>query len=86
MSIQFLNRLPDSEGGRSADPALMEFASALRANPGLWAVWPRESSPSSARSRAYQIKSGRMVAFRDGNFEAVVRRGVLYVRCMGDLA
>lgn len=62
--------------------AQAEFAKKLRAYPGRWAIYPMASSKESARAAASRISRGRIAAFAEG-FEAVTRRGVVYVRYTG---
>lgn len=58
---------------------LEDFAAALKARPGVWAVWPL---PDQIRPTT-DIKHGRPKAFRGGRFDAERRNGVLYVRYQG---
>ena len=58
----------------------------LRANPGRWALLAEyPDTTSSARTLAWQIKSGRLAAFRPGgSFEATSRQGSVYARFLAD--
>ena len=78
---------PEPRRGRRPDTRTNDekFADELRKHPGDWAVW-REGVNSSL---AFQVKSGKVSAFRPaGAFEAVSRalennRGTIYVRFVG---
>lgn len=59
--------------GRPTDPAILEFAAALRRRSGQWAVLPKEF-PTNVRSgaAAQSIRKGS-AAFPKGEFEAASR-------------
>ena len=89
MTIEFFDDLP-VRNGRAMEGIQSEFAQALRDQPGRWAKYPEQDgrSPGSLSAAAYRISKGSHLApknFRSG-FEAVVRRGVLYVRFVGGSA
>ena len=78
MKVEFVEEPP---GGIPTDRAqVCAFADELTANPGRWALypWPVEAS----RALASRIKRGRIAAFSKG-FDAVTRRGRVYVRYTG---
>ena len=61
-----------------------EFASALKARPGEWAIWPVEfKSQKSAYSTASNIRRGFLKSFPTGQFEAVTTNMKVYVRYVG---
>lgn len=82
----------------SCDPLVVEFADALKARPGEWAIYPRQDEatppiyrlkPGYRRTLASRINKQRTcrvngcpVPFR-GGFEASARGGVLKVRYVG---
>lgn len=80
---------PEPRRGRQPDTRSddQKFADQLRKHPGDWAVF-REDANSSI---AFQVKTGKVAAFRPaGAFEAVCRgitpggsRGRIYVRFVG---
>ena len=61
--------LPPS-GGRKGSAEWRSVADALRANPNRWALVKKDA----AHTIAWQIQHGRIAAFRQGVFEAVVRK------------
>ncbi len=63
-----------------------EFADALKARPGEWAVLPgTKATVDSAKSTAMNIRNGRMSAFKPkGKWDVVVDGKTIYVRYMGD--
>jgi hypothetical protein len=78
---------PPSSSGRVGDRVYIEFAQALRDNPGRWAKWPRTyANPTSVYAVRKNLLDGDRrapSAFRGGKWEAVVRGKVLYVRFLG---
>jgi hypothetical protein len=83
MKTTFVETLPDRRGGgRHPDPALVQFAADVRANPDRWALYPNTIGPRSGSALVRYISSGQG-AFSGGGFEAAVRAGVLYVRYTG---
>jgi hypothetical protein len=68
---------------RAGDEVYVEFAQALRDNPGRWAKWPKTyDNPSSTHAIRRNILDGDRRApapFRGGKWDAVVRNKVLYV-------
>lgn len=85
MEIKFQDP-PPTFAGRNAASQHFEFAEALRANPGRWAVLADDASASVVTS----VKAGRYAAFRPaGSFEATSRgigkanRAKVYVRYVG---
>ena len=86
IEFEFMEELP-GKLRRSADPVLVRFAEALRANPGVWAKYPNSLTTASRGNMAFLIKNGRdnaPVPFRNKGFEATNRGGTLYVRWVGD--
>jgi hypothetical protein len=83
MDIEFLDELPPSLSGRKRDPVLVEFADALRANPGKWAPYPKPIK--NGGNHAVQINMGRYPTLGIG-FRAVCRQGTCYVGYVGDQA
>lgn len=87
-NFEFVDNIPSrGKGGRRVDPVLIEFAEALRDNPGRWAKYPHTpTSQAGASATAHLIRAGHPSAakpFRGGDFDAAVRQGVLYVRFIG---
>lgn len=88
MKFKFIDSLPGSERGKATRPnaVLAEFAEALKANPGMWAAYPRPLTQNSRYRMAYEINRGRgpasFVANSEGSagFEAANRGEHLYVR------
>lgn len=81
---EFVETLPPLAAHRNANPAIGEFAAALRTRPGVWARWPYPIQPPTVGSYTTKINTGQMPAFRDRQFQAVSRAGVLYVRYVGE--
>lgn len=89
--FQFVD-LPKPQRGRTSgsftqDALLNEFAAALKARPGEWAIWPKETTWRAAKRKADHInRPGQYtaVAFKGGDFKARVLDGVLYVRYVGE--
>lgn len=86
MTVEFVDNLPGREVGRRHQ--LVEFADALRANPGRWGKYPRtHSNPKSAYSAASAINHDKFQALLGPEFEATARKenGVVsvYVRYTG---
>ena len=66
----------------NANPLYAEFAAALRARPGEWAVWPiRSTNQAHVRGNVLQ---GRYPALPRGQFEAHVHEGRCLVRFIGE--
>ena len=84
MSIRFA----DLPSGRTSRNAWGEEAAALRANPGKWAHIEDYDENTQAQKGSFTqgIKSGRLKAFRGGNFDAKVIKGQVWVRFIGDAA
>ena len=62
-----------------------EFAAAVRARPGAWAIMPgTKTSSESARSAAQNLRRGKMKDFAKGQYEVVVDGIKIYVRFIGD--
>ena len=60
-------------------------ARTLRANPGRWALLAQTEGTNEARNLAWQIKTGRLQAFRPaGAFQSVSRAGSVYARFLPD--
>lgn len=69
------------------DPLLEEFAEALRSNTGRWAEWPRPISRGSIATTAARIRNASLGAPKplgDGTFDACTRKGIVYVRHVGE--
>lgn len=79
MKLEFTDE-PVSRG--KGNPLYFEIASALRANPEKWAVWPLPTDGRQGHNMAANINLGRLKAFV-GGFEATVKNGTLYVRFVG---
>lgn len=59
----------------------LDEAAALRSRPGHWAILhPEEFCSRTKYNLADNINRGRLPAFSPGRFEAVVRKGKVYVR------
>lgn len=83
MDFEFVDDLPYTSGCKP-DPLIVEFAAALRANPGRWAKYPKDMTAKSMRSLASSITNSNKScppALREG-FEGACRSGVLYVRAL----
>jgi hypothetical protein len=82
--IEFLDELPGkaAPNSRLHRKQLFEFAEAVKKEPGRWAIYPFPSTDLAARATASRISNGKIAAFKVG-FEAVTRRGVVYVRYEG---
>lgn len=88
-NVEFVDTLPGREVGRRHQ--LVEFAEALRQNPGKWGKYPRtHSNPKSAYSAASAINHDKFTALSGPEFEATARKeaGVVsvYVRFTGKAA
>lgn len=86
---KFVDDLPGGRGVRACGD-LSGFAADLRAHPGRWAEaeWANALAPSSRHAAAHRINGGLRTAYPElrTGFEATVRKGVLYVRYVGDHA
>lgn len=80
--FEFVGAPPAWEtGGGNTNPLYAEFAAALRARPGEWAVWPvRSMNQGHVRSNVIQ---GRYVALPRGEFQARLHKGRCLVRYVG---
>ena len=74
---------PASRGGQLTRRELREFADALRGRPDQWAILPTNGSYEAVSALTSRISRGRQSAFGEG-FEAISRRGVVYVRFVGE--
>lgn len=81
--FKFISTLPTTTRTRPASDLLTEFASALRARQGQWAVWPRKISRATAYTIASKVNKGSYSALPAPGYEAVTRNGVTYVRYIG---
>jgi hypothetical protein len=73
---------PPAEKTRAAGMSMQHevIAAQLRAHPGRWAKLPDLNFGSAG-----DIKYGRLAAYRpSGSFEAVIRRGAVYARHVGE--
>lgn len=77
-TFEFIDELPPKVSRVTPEGLLDQFVVALRAQPGRWAKWPLD-----ARNHGSDIKRGQMKLFRGGEFDAICRNGVLYVRYLG---
>ena len=86
MNVEFVDELPGSRAhGRSNVSALIDFADALRANPGRWAKHPTTfGNESTARNTSSVIRRDRSATFPAKEFDAETRNGQVYVRYVGD--
>ncbi|MFE3059087.1 hypothetical protein [Nocardia sp. NPDC059239] len=80
---QFVSEIPPRRGHYGKHDVSVQFAQALRSNPGQWAVWPGSLSPKSVYAIASRINRGQNKAFPVGEYEAAGREGVVYVRYIG---
>lgn len=81
--FEFIDELPGTEShtGRAASSLLIEFAAALKANPGVWAKYPIPVKMTYSVGWRINTQTDCAVAFRgDPGFEAATRKRVLYVR------
>lgn len=86
MSFEFVDELPPRRGRNATDPILVEFAEALRANPGRWAKYPVQPSRVSRASVSSAITRNTGTCpkpFRGGGFQSRIVTGVVYVRYVG---
>lgn len=88
MSFEFVDELPSRRGPGATDPILVEFAEALRANPGRWAKYPVELAPTSRSTVSSSITTNANCPkpFRGGGFQSRIVTGVMYVRYVGTSA
>lgn len=71
--FEFVTCLPPKNP--QARTAVMErFVAALKSRPGEWCKWPGPGSFSAGH-----VRSGELRPFRGGDFDAVLRNGVVYV-------
>jgi len=80
MHIKFVD---DVDGPRHRKGKHQAFFDALRENPGRWAEFPVQGKSSERGSIAQHIKKGVYAGIAPGEFEAVNRKCVLYVRFVG---
>ena len=59
------------------------FFNALRDNPGRWAEFPAQGTSGTRGGTAHHIKKGTYSGIERGEFDALSRNGVLYVRFVG---
>ena len=91
-AFEFVDELPKRGargGGQKPQRVLVDFAAALRENPGQWAKWPKPVSAVNAPSTAARINNGHPgtpSVLSTGEFEACTRDGVCYVRFVGGAA
>lgn len=85
-NFKFVDELPQREGyKRGPGPKYIDFANALRANPGKWAEFPvQPDDPRLRASRAGAIRTGRYAGLPKDEFETVCRNKVIYVRYVGE--
>jgi hypothetical protein len=87
--FKFIDDIPRTgRGTRQADPLIVEFAEALRANPGRWAEYPYTFPVSGANSFAYRVNKLDTAPkpLREPEFQAVVRGGLVYIRYVEETA
>jgi hypothetical protein len=89
MNVEFVDNPPGRTAGRRHE--LVDFAEALKANPGKWGKYPRShSNPKSAYSAASAINHDKFNALKGLEFEATARKESgtvsVYVRYNADLA
>lgn len=77
---------PPRAYGRGRPPQHLGFFNALRVHPGKWAQWPRQGNTNTAKNTATRINNGRYGGTAAGEFEAVTRLGVVYVRYLDPAA
>lgn len=86
-NFEFVDDVPHhARCGPRPDQIIIDFAEALRGRPKQWAKYPKPQTSSTARTAATAInhQSDRCpAALRTGEFEAVSRDGVCYVRFVG---
>jgi hypothetical protein len=78
--FEFFHKLPEPP----KPPTVLElFAESLRDRPRVWGKWPNALKPSSVKSIPSLVNRGGYGTFPRGEFEAVGRDGVVYVRYIG---
>ena len=95
--VVFVDKLPaPARHGRTPHPVDARAAHDLRENPGEWGIYPAEEkwpdageiTPRVLAQRLHSLKTRIAHAptgvWRDGQFEAVVREGQLFIRFVGD--
>lgn len=85
MTMEILWEEPPAEAEDSGKRSrYREFAAALRAHPGRWAVLPTTSKTvSSAKNTATNIRLGKVSGFTPrGAFETKTHETKIYVRCV----
>lgn len=94
--VVFVDKLPaPARHGRTPHPVDAQTAQDLRAHPGEWGIYPTsakwpdagEITTRALAQRLHSLKTRIAQAptgvWRDGQFDAVVRDGQLYVRFVG---
>lgn len=79
VKVEFYDDIPRPTKGPQR---YTQFAKALKANPGKWAIMPY-SGKSSAGQVAYFIRRGKYGAFTSRDFEASSRGDEVWVRYVG---
>lgn len=83
---EFIDELPEVDEKAATRPGRHEYVKffrAVRANPGRWAMFPEQKSSDNRRRIARNIIFGNYAGACDGEFEAVNRNAILYVRFVG---
>lgn len=78
MNIEFFDNPPAMT--RKINSRYKAFSKALKDNEGKWAKLPHTMAKGSANGIAHLIRKGRYDAFTGDNWEAAVRKGVIFVR------
>jgi hypothetical protein len=83
--IEFMDELPPRAGSWDGltRREVQHFAEQLRQHPGQWAAYPWCPSNDASRALASRISRGKIKSFADG-FQAVSRKGTVYVRYEGE--
>lgn len=80
VEFEFFHKLPEPP----KPPTLLElFAESLHDRPRVWGKWPNPLAPASVKSIPSAVNRGIYPMFPRGEFEAVRRDGVVYVRYVG---
>lgn len=82
-----VKELPPTERGkyeRKPPADHVKIVKQLRKNPGEWYELRTFGSPQAANTWAKKIRTGKMLAFRDGTYEAVIRGSTVLGRFIGD--
>ena len=85
MTNDFVEALPRSGGGRGRSDRYREFSANCRKKPYVWGKFPRDfETKNQCSNTTSSIKRGEYADFRPvGDWEAVQRAGVVYVRYVG---